>query len=144
MVRRRILIRRPSHLSLNRRTLTQFSAPPSFESVHEESSIKTDLGKTAIAKNKLRNPISVSERKRGSIPYRPALAWRAHASGMHSRFCDTVGQDYGLAMMNLSHVEDEPEPQTTRFAQFFSSLASIQHGNRGDGRSEGTWWLGQR
>lgn len=38
---------------------------------------------------------------------------------MHGRFCDTVGQDCSLIMMNLSHVEDEPEPQTTRLAQFF-------------------------
>ena len=37
---------------------------------------------------------------------------------MHSRFRDTVGQNCDLAMMNLSHVEDEPWPQTTRFAQF--------------------------
>ena len=73
----------------------------------------------ATAQNKLREVILVSERKRGSLPYKkPALACRAHASGMHSRFCDTVGQNCGQAMMNLSHVEDEPEPPTTRFAQF--------------------------
>lgn len=75
-------------------------------------------GDFATVKNKLRILILVSERKRGSVPYGPPLACRAHAYGMHSRFCDTVGQVRGLAMMNLSHVEDRPEPQTTRLAEF--------------------------
>lgn len=112
------LIRCPSNLSLDGRPSTQSSAASFFESAYEESSLRTDLDKMATAKNKLRNLIAVSERKRGSVPYRPALAWRAHASGMHSRFSDTVGQNCGLAMMNLSHVENEPEPPTTRFAKF--------------------------
>jgi hypothetical protein len=38
---------------------------------------------------------------------------------MHSRLCDTVGQNCGLAMMNLSHVEDEPEPQIMQSVQCF-------------------------
>ena len=125
VVRMRMLIRCPSNLSLDRRTSTQSSAAPSFESVHEESSLVTDSDKLATAKNKLRNLIVVSERKRGSVPYRLALAWHAHASGMHSRFCDTVGQNCGLAMMNLSHVEDEPELQRTDFEQFFHPLYEI-------------------
>lgn len=115
----RILIRCLSNLSLDRRTSTLSSAAPSFESVHGRFPLWTDSDKMATAKNKLRNLIMVSERKRGSVPYRLALAWQAHASGMHSRFCDTVGQNCGLAVMSLSHVEDETEPPTTRFAQSF-------------------------
>jgi hypothetical protein len=83
------------------------------------TSLASSFGDFAMAKNKLRELIMGSERKRGSVPDGPPLACRAHAYGMHSRFCDTVGQECGLIRMNLSHVEDEPEPQTTRVAHFF-------------------------
>ena len=106
------------------------------------TSLASSFGDFATAKNKLRELIMGSERKRGSVPDGPPLACRAHASGMHSRFCDTVGQECGLIMMNLSHVEDEPEPQTTRVAHFSHPSHELSMAAGADCCSVWTWWLG--
>ncbi len=62
-----------------------------MKSLSQQTQFVVGIAAAAAAKIKLRKPILVSERKRGSVPYGRTLAGQAHASGTHSRLCDTVG-----------------------------------------------------